>query len=62
MTLIVCSFVFILLNNLESRNNHTYYVEVKFVQYFQGTSLIRLLHTTYMEVVQFQCIFNVKEI
>jgi hypothetical protein len=31
MTLIVCSFVFILLNNLESRNNHTYYVEVKFV-------------------------------
>jgi hypothetical protein len=35
-------------------------VRVKFAQFFQDMSHIRLWHITHVEVVQFQCVFNMK--
>jgi hypothetical protein len=46
--------------NVQKKLHHTYYVRVKFAQFFQDMSLIRLWHITHVEVVQFQCVFNMK--
>jgi hypothetical protein len=48
--------------NVQKMLHHTYYVKVKFMRNFQGTSLIHFKHITHVEVVQFQCVFNVKAI